>query len=148
MNQGYKEGIKVDTISIELGNNSLQSLENATEQWLNNPNSINTFIVLYHPSDFKAVDGTVNATELKLLGDYIDYLQGTGRVQFTTLDRSVTTTGNAAVASSSSNGTTAVGATDATNGVADVPVLGAILAFSLAAIFTIRLRTNKNSRKR
>ena len=104
--------------------------------------------MLYHPSDFKAVDGTVNATELKLLGDYIDYLQGTGRVQFTTLDRSVTTTGNAAVASSSSNGTTAVGATDATNGVADVPVLGAILAFSLAAIFTIRLRTNKNSRKR
>ena len=56
MNQGYKEGIKVDTISIELGNNSLQSLENATEPWLNNPNSINTFIVLYHPSDFKGAN--------------------------------------------------------------------------------------------
>jgi len=85
---------------------------------------------------------------LKLLGDYIDYLQGTGRVQFTTLDRSVTTTGNGTVASSNSVGTTAVGATDVPNGLPDVPVLGAILVFSLAAILTIRLRTNKNSRKR
>jgi len=153
MNQGYKEGIKVDTISIELGNNSLQSLENATEPWINNPNSINTFIVLYHPSDFKGANGTVNATEVKLLGDYIDYLQGTGRVQFTTLDGSETTTGNAAVASSSSNGTSAVGAADLPNvgfasGSAVFAVLGAILAFSLACVLTIRLSKNKSRRNR
>jgi peptidoglycan/xylan/chitin deacetylase (PgdA/CDA1 family) len=156
MNQGYKEGIKVDTISIELGNNSLQSLENATEPWLNNPNSINTFIVLYHPSDFKGADGTVNATEAKLLGDYIDYLQGTGRVQFTTLDRlvtttgngAVTTTGNGAVTSSSSEGTTnAVGAPDVLSGSGVFPVLGAILVFSLASILIIRRSKNNNRRK-
>jgi len=152
VNQGYREGIKIDTISIELGNNSLQSMESATAQWLNDPNSVNTFIVLFHPSDFRAPDGTVNAAEVKLLGDYIDYLQGTGRVQFTTLDHSVTT-GNSAVASTSSEGTTAVGAIDVpdvgfANAGAVFAVLGAIIVFSLASVLAIRLRKNKNRRNR
>ena len=164
VNQGYREGIKIDTISIELGNNSLQSMENATEQWLNNDRSTDTFIVLYHPADFRGPDGAVNTAEVKLLGDYIDYLQGTGRVQFTTLDGSWTTTGNGAVASSSSQGATTVGATDAPNvgansgdigglngglvGSAVFVVLAAILVFSLASILTIRLGKNKNRPKR
>lgn len=46
---------------------------------------------------------TVNASKVNMLADYIKYLGGTGRVQFTTLDRSVTTTGNGAAASSSTN---------------------------------------------
>jgi peptidoglycan/xylan/chitin deacetylase (PgdA/CDA1 family) len=153
MNQGYKEGIKIDTVSVELGNQSLQSLENTTELWLNDPHSTDTFIVLYHPSDFSGPNGAVNATEVKLLGDYIDYLQGTGRVQFTTLDRSVMMTGNGAVASSSSEGTSAVGATNLpnvgfANGSAVFAVLGTILAFSLASVLTIRLSKNKSRRNR
>jgi hypothetical protein len=42
---------------------------------------------------------TVNASKVNMLADYIKYLGGTGRVQFTTLDRSVTTTGNGTAAS-------------------------------------------------
>jgi peptidoglycan/xylan/chitin deacetylase (PgdA/CDA1 family) len=152
-NGGNLDGMRLDTISIELGNNTLQSLESATNQWLNDPNSINTFVVLYHPSDFKAADGAVSAAEVNTLANYIDYLQGTGRVQFTTLDRSVTTTGNGAVASSSSVGTTAVGAANASNvgfanGSAVFAVLGTILAFSLASVLTIRLSKNKKRRNR
>ena len=163
-NGGNLDGMRLDTISIELGNNSLQSMENATEQWLNNDRSTDTFIVLYHPADFRGPDGAVNTAEVKLLGDYIDYLQGTGRVQFTTLDGSWTTTGNGAVASSSSQGATTVGATDAPNvgansgdigglngglvGSAVFVVLAAILVFSLASILTIRLGKNKNRPKR
>ncbi len=153
MNQGYRDGIKIDTISLVLGNESLPSMESATAQWLNDPHSIDTFIVLYHPADFRAPDGTVNAEKVKLLGDYIDYLRGTGRVQFTTLDRSWTTTGNGAVASSSSEGASAVGATDLpnvgfANGSPVFAVLGAILVFSLASVLTIRLSKNKNRRNR
>lgn len=152
-NGGNLDGMRLDTISIELGNNTLQSLESATNQWLNDPNSVNTFVVLYHPSDFKAADGAVSAAEVNTLANYIDYLQGTGRVQFTTLDRSVTTTGNGAVASSSSVGTTAVGAANASNvgfanGSAIFAVLGTILAFSLASVLTIRLSKNKKRRNR
>jgi len=150
-NGGNLDGMRLDTISTEVGNNTLQSLENTTNQWLNDPYSINTFVVLYHPSDFKAADGTVSAAEVNMLANYIDYLQGTGRVQFTTLDRSVTTTGNGAVASPNSAGTTAVGAADAANvgfadGSAVFAVLGAILAFSLASVLTIRLSRNKKRR--
>jgi hypothetical protein len=42
---------------------------------------------------------TVNASKVNMLADYIKYFEGTGRVQFTTLDRSVTTTGNGTAAS-------------------------------------------------
>ena len=148
-NGGNLDGMRLDTISIELGNNTLQSLENATNQWLNDPYSINTFVVLYHPADFEGPNYTVNASKVTLLANYIDYLQGTGRVQFTTLDRSVTTTGNGTAASSSSEGTTAVGATDAPNvGFANAgavfAVVGAILVVLLASVLTIRRRKNKN----
>ena len=159
-NGGNLDGMRLDTISIEFTNASfneapsptstqpLQSLESATNQWLNDPNSVNTFVVLYHPADFEAANYTVSASKLNTLANYIDYLQGTGRVQFTTLDRSVTTTGNGAVASSSSVGTTAVGATDAAqNGSAVFSILGAILVVSLGSILTIRLRRNKNRPK-
>lgn len=92
---------------------------------------------------------TVNASKVNMLADYIKYLEGTGRVQFTTLDRSVTTTGNGTAASSSSEGTTAVGATDAPNvGFANAgavfAVVGAILVVLLASIFVVRRRKNKN----
>jgi hypothetical protein len=148
-NGGNLDGMRLDTISIELGNNTLQSLENATNQWLNDPYSINTFVVLYHPADFEGPNYTVNASKVTLLANYIDYLQGTGRVQFTTLDHSVTTTGNDTAASSSSEGTTAVGATDAPNvGFANAgavfAVVGAIVVVSLASIFVVRRRKNKN----
>jgi peptidoglycan/xylan/chitin deacetylase (PgdA/CDA1 family) len=151
-NAGSLAGMRLDTISIEIGNNTLQSLENATEQWLNDPYSINTFVVLYHPADFQGPNYAVNASKVTLLANYIDYLQGTGRVQFTTLDRSVTTTGNGTAASSSSEGATAVGATDAPNiGIANAgavfAVLAAILVVSLASVLTIRRRKNKNRPK-
>jgi len=152
-NGGNLDGMRLDTISIELGNNTLQSLESATNQWLNDPYSINTFVVLYHPAYFEAANLTVSASKVNMLANYIDYLQGTGRVQFTTLDRSVTTTGNGAAASSSSVGTTAVGTTNASNvgfanGSAVFAVLGVILAFSLASVLTIRLSKNKKRRNR
>ena len=142
--------MRLDTISIELGNNTLQSLENATNQWLNDPYSINTFVVLYHPADFEGPNYAVNTSKVTLLANYIDYLQGTGRVQFTTLDRSVTTTGNGTAASSSSRGH-AVGATDTPNvGFANAgvlfAVLAAILVVSLASVLTIRRRKNKSRR--
>jgi len=153
--------MQLDTISIEFSNASfnqvqsptgtqtLQSLENATNQWLNDPYAINTFVVLYHPADFEGPNYTVNASKVTMLADYIKYLEGTGRVQFTTLDRSVTTTGNGAAASSSST----VGATDTPNawlanaGVV-FAVLAAILIVSLASVLSIRRRQNKNRRKR
>jgi peptidoglycan/xylan/chitin deacetylase (PgdA/CDA1 family) len=150
-NAGNLDGMRLDTISIELGNNTLQALENATNQWLNDPYSINTFVVLYHPADFEGPNYAVNTSKVTLLANYIDYLQGTGRVQFTTLDRSVTTTGNGTAASSSSEGATAVGATDATNvGFANAgvvfAVLAAILVVSVASVLTMRRRKNKNRR--
>ena len=145
-------------MSLELGNESLQSLKNKTEQWLNDPHNTDPFIVLYHTADFSGPNGTVSAEKLKLLGDYIDYLQGTGRVQFTTLDRSWTTTdngtptNNGAVASSSSEAATPRGAPAVLNvGFAGewtvFAVLGAILAFSLVSSLTIRLSKNRNRPK-
>jgi peptidoglycan/xylan/chitin deacetylase (PgdA/CDA1 family) len=153
-NGGTLDGMRLDTISIEFtANVTLQSLENATNQWLNDPYSINTFVVLYHPADFEGPNYTVNASKVNLLTNYIDYLQSTGRVQFTTLDRSVTTTGNGAangtVASSGSDVASATaGAFDGLNGglveSAVFAVLGVMLVLSLASIFTIRRRKNKN----
>jgi len=134
VNQGYIGGMKLDTISVELGNQNLQSLENATEQWLNDPHNVNTFVVLYHPADFRGPNGSVNTDELKLLSDYIDYLQGTGRVQFTTLDHSWTTTGNATASSSSSRGVpsgTNVISTNRGSGI----LMGSYLNESLGALF-------------
>ena len=159
-NAGTLDGMRLDTISIEFSNASfnpagttptstqtLQSLENATSQWLNDPYAINTWVVLYHPADFEGPNYTVNASKVTMLADYIKYLEGTGRVQFTTLDHSVTTTGTAA-----SSGST-VGVADVQNvGFANAgvvfAVLAAILIVSLASVLTIRRRKNKNRSKR
>jgi hypothetical protein len=158
-NAGTLDGMQLDTISIEFSNASfnqvpsptstqtLQSLENATSQWLNDPHAINTWVVLYHPADFEGPNYTVNASKVTMLADYIKYLEGTGRVQFTTLDRSVTTTGSGAVTSSNGEGTTAAGATDVPFGSAVFAVVGVILVLSLASILTIRRSRNKNRRK-
>jgi peptidoglycan/xylan/chitin deacetylase (PgdA/CDA1 family) len=149
-NGGYIDGMRLDTISIEFTNQTLQSLESATNQWLNDPYSINTFVVLYHPSDFEGPNYTVNASKVNVLADYIDYLRGTGRVQFTTLDRSVTTMGNGAATSSSSDVGSAnagilgglIGGPDRSAGFV---VPAAILILSLASILTIRRRKNKKN---
>ena len=91
--QGQREGIKIESVSLVFANQSLASLKNETEQFLNNPNSVDTLVVLYHPYDFSGPNGVVNSQRVKLLADYIDYLKGTGRVQFTTFNRSTTTDG-------------------------------------------------------
>ena len=91
--QGQREGIKVESVSLVFANTSLASMKNETERFLNKPNSNDTLVVLYHPADFSGTNGVVNSQRVKLLADYIDYLKGTGRVQFTTSDRSWTTEG-------------------------------------------------------
>jgi len=145
--------MQLDTISLEFSaNTTLQSLESATNQWLNDPYSINTFVVLYHPADFEGPNYSVNASKLSMLANYIDYLQSTGRVQFTTLDRSVTTTGNGAgngtVASPGSDAFNA-GAFDGLNGglveAAVLAILGVIVIISAASI--VNRRRNKNRPK-
>ena len=88
--QGQREGIKVESVSL-VWNQSLASMKSETDRFLNDPHSIDTFVVLYHPSDFNGPNGVVNSQKVKQLADYIDYLKGTGRVQFTTFDRSLTT---------------------------------------------------------
>jgi peptidoglycan/xylan/chitin deacetylase (PgdA/CDA1 family) len=89
--QGQMGGIKVESVSLVFASANLTSMKNETERFLNNPHSIDTLVVLYHPSDFSGPNGVVNSQRVKLLADYIDYLKGTGRVQFTTFDRSWTT---------------------------------------------------------
>lgn len=101
-NEDYRQGIKVEAVSLVFANESLQSMKDKTEQFLDDAHSIDTFVVLYHPADFSGPNGAVNAERVKVLADYIDYLRGTGRVQFTKLDRS-TTTGNGAASSSTSS---------------------------------------------
>jgi len=166
-NAGILDGMRLDTISLEFSNASfnegtrptstqtLQSLESATNLWLNDPYSINTFVVLYHPADFEGPNYTVNASKLNMLADYIKYLEGTGRVQFTTLSRSITTTGNGAGVSSSSDASTNAGIISGLSaGVIDglnsglvwpavVVIVGVIVVVSLASL-TIRRRKNKN----
>jgi peptidoglycan/xylan/chitin deacetylase (PgdA/CDA1 family) len=89
--QGYKQGIKIEAVSLVLTNQSLKSLKNKTEQFLDDVHGSDTFVVLYHPGDFSGPNNTVSKEKVKLLADYIDYLKGTGRVQFTTSDSSWTT---------------------------------------------------------
>jgi peptidoglycan/xylan/chitin deacetylase (PgdA/CDA1 family) len=91
--QGQSEGIKIESVSLVFANESLESLKNETEQFLNNPHSVDTLVVLYHPYDFSGPNGVVNLQRVKLLADYIDYLKSTGRVQFTTFNRATTTDG-------------------------------------------------------
>jgi len=112
VNEGYREGIKVESVSLVFANASLTSMKNKTELFLNDPHSTDTFVVLYHPADFSGPNNVVNSQKVKLLADYIDYLEGTGRVQFTTFDRSLTTEGGG---SSSSSGASPSKTTAASN---------------------------------
>jgi len=60
-------------------NASLASMKNETERFLNNPHGVDTLVVPYHLSDFSGPNGVVNSQRVKLLADYIDYLQGRTR---------------------------------------------------------------------
>ncbi|MGZ4920314.1 MAG: DUF2334 domain-containing protein [Halobacteriota archaeon] len=91
MNQGTRDGVHVETVSLVLANESLQSAESKTSQFLADTHSIDTFVVLYHPADFSAPGGSVNKEKIMLLKNYIGYLKGRGDVQFTTVDHSWTT---------------------------------------------------------
>ncbi|MGZ4904965.1 MAG: DUF2334 domain-containing protein [Halobacteriota archaeon] len=93
INEGTRQGMHVEAASLELANESLQSAENKTEQFLTDTHSIDTFVVLYHVADFRSPDGSVNQERLRLLENYIDYLKERGDVQFTRLDHSLTTGG-------------------------------------------------------
>ncbi|MGZ4902772.1 MAG: DUF2334 domain-containing protein [Halobacteriota archaeon] len=93
MNEGTRDDIHVVAVSLELANESLQSAENKTEQFLADAHTIDTFVVLDHVADFRSPNGSVNQERIKLLEDYIDYLKGRGDVQFTRLDHSWTTGG-------------------------------------------------------
>ncbi len=95
VNQGSIQGMHVGAVSLTLANESLRSAEIKTNQFLADPHSIDTFVVLYHPADFSLPGGSVNKEKIKLLEGYIDYLKGRSDVQFTTLDHSWTTGGTA-----------------------------------------------------
>lgn len=98
--QGHKQGIQIEAVSLVLTNQSLESLKNKTERFLDDVHGSDTFMVLYHPGDFSGPNNTVSNDRVKLLADYIDYLTGTGRVQFTTSNRAWTTEGVARSSSS------------------------------------------------
>jgi hypothetical protein len=106
-------------------------MKNETERFLNDPHSIDTFVVLYHPADFSGPNGAVNSERIKLLADYIDYLEGTGRVQFTKFDRSWTTEGGG---SSSGSGASSLKTTAASNNEANSILTGNGLSGGLGAL--------------
>jgi peptidoglycan/xylan/chitin deacetylase (PgdA/CDA1 family) len=112
INEGYMNGVRTDAVSLVFANESLQSMESATDQFLNDTHGIDTLVVLYHPADFSGPDGSINSEKIKMLSDYIDYLEGTGRVQFTKLDRTWTTEGSGG---SSSSGASTLKTTVASN---------------------------------
>lgn len=93
VNEGTRQGMHVEAASLELANESLQSAENKTEQFLTDTHSIDTFVVLYHVADFRSPNGSVNQERIRLLENYIEYLKERGDVQFTRLDHSWTTGG-------------------------------------------------------
>ncbi len=94
VSQGSKGGMRIEAVSLILANETLQSAESKTNQFLADTHSINTFVVLYHPADFSSAGGSVDKEKTKLLGNYIDYLKGRDDVQFTRVDHAWTT-GNA-----------------------------------------------------
>ncbi len=101
--QGQADGIRVEPATVSIVganytalNTSFQKAKNATDQFFNDPNT-DTFIVAYHWWTFRGPGGSVDARKLQLLRDYIDYVKTNEGVQFTRLDRQVTTgTGAAA----------------------------------------------------
>lgn len=125
MNEGSRDGIKVDSVSLMLTNESLRSAESKTEQFLNEPHTIDTFVVLYHPADFSGPNGVVNTNKVKLLSDYVDYLKGKKDVLFTKLDRSWTVAGGDTGNPASDTGSMQQGAIVLPNGASiDVSGLG------------------------
>ncbi|MGZ4942331.1 MAG: DUF2334 domain-containing protein [Halobacteriota archaeon] len=143
MNEGTKEGVHVDTASLVLANESLQSAEGKTSQFLADSHSIDTFVVLYHPADFSSSNGSVNNDRITLLQDYIDYLKGRGDIQFTTLDRSWTTGTSqqkATTLPSVQAESTVIGGLQ---GSWVLPLIGTILALALVAYLVLFRRNMK-----
>jgi len=156
INEGYMDGVRIDAVSLVFANESLQSMESATDRFLNDTHGIDTFVVLYHPADFSGPDGTVSSERVKMLADYIDYLKGTGRVQFTKLDHTWTTEGGE---SSSSSGTSPVKTTVDSNNEANsiwtgiglsggLPLYASLglIAFACIGFLWFRVRSNPTRR--
>jgi len=140
VNQGYRDGMKVDSVSLMLANESLRSAESKTEQFLNDPYTIDTFVVLYHPADFSGPNGVVNTDKVKLLSDYIDYLKGKNDVLFTKLDRSWTVAGGDAGSRASDTESTQQGAIvlpGGLNGSAIFLLVGAVLVLSVGSYLIV-----------
>jgi len=75
-------------LSITAFNASIEAAKNATEQFLNDPQSGGTFIVAYHVWAFNSANGAVDARKIALLRSYIDYLKTLPDVQFVRIDGS------------------------------------------------------------
>jgi len=93
VNQGYREGIRIDSVSIMLDDATLPSAKNDTERLFAEAHGSDTIVVFYHFATFSGSGELLNKTELQLLEDYIDYLEQRGDVTFTTLDRSYSVEG-------------------------------------------------------
>ncbi len=86
---GYRNGMRIDVVSIVLDDGgTLQSLKDKTDRLLNDAHTSDTIIVLYHYWSFGGPSGTISNFKIKLLSDYIDYLNNRGDVTFTNLNRS------------------------------------------------------------
>lgn len=106
--QSYEDGVTIEPASIWIGatnitafSASIEAAKNATERFLNGPQSGDTFIVAYHVWDFNSANGTFDARKMELLRDYIDYLKTLPDVQFARLDRAQWEGNNVLVALSS-----------------------------------------------
>ena len=153
INEGYMNGVRIDAVSLVFANESLQSMESATDQFLNDTHGIDTLVVLYHPADFSGPDGAVNSEKIKMLSDYIDYLEGTGRVQFTKLDRTWTTEGSGGSSSSgASTSKTTVASNSEANGLSGglgaLPLYASfgLIAFACIGFLWFRVRSNPTRR--
>jgi hypothetical protein len=67
---------------------TLQSLKDKTDRLLSDTHTDDPIIVLYHYWSFSGAGGTINASKLKLLSDYMDYLKDRGDVTFTNFNHS------------------------------------------------------------
>jgi peptidoglycan/xylan/chitin deacetylase (PgdA/CDA1 family) len=100
--QGQADGIRVEPATVNIVganytalNTSFQLAKNTTDQFFSDPSN-DTLIVAYHWWTFSGPGGSVDAREVQLLRDYIDYIKANEGVQFTRLDRQVTTSTGAA----------------------------------------------------
>ncbi len=109
--QSYEDGVTIEAASVWIGaptitafNASIQAAENATERFINGPQSSDTFVVACHVWDFDSANGTVDARKIALLSNYIDWLKTLPGVQFERLDHSQWEGSNVLAALSSSAG--------------------------------------------